>query len=231
MKGQPAVAASDGHAERDGAPGADLPELLNDARAHYEAMTQQNRQDAEIRFNNKSRALLQQIAAAADASDSAKTEKNELKWTFQALEIELHETESRSTGYQQLLDIKTCLENEIETYHGLLEGQCWYVRSCELGEEGSRMNEKYKKLKFNDSNLELFKTVLDVIIFMTTQNNQNKSIRCSIFLFGHEFETGSKRGNKIKEPTKIFRYKTIVEELVDGMVVSSQIKDVHQRPA
>lgn len=33
------------------------------------------------------------------------------------------------------------------------------------------------------------------------------------------------------EPTKIFWYKTIVEELVDGIVVSSQIKDIHQRLA
>lgn len=37
----------------DSAPGADLPKLLDNMRTHYEAVTEQNRQDAEIRLNNK----------------------------------------------------------------------------------------------------------------------------------------------------------------------------------
>lgn len=49
------------------------------------------------------------------------------------------ETESQSASCQQLLNVKTRLENEIEAYHRLLKGQGWYMRSCELGEVGEQV--------------------------------------------------------------------------------------------
>lgn len=39
--------------EMNAAPGADLTKLLNDMRAQYEAMAEQNRQEAEKQFNER----------------------------------------------------------------------------------------------------------------------------------------------------------------------------------
>uniref|UniRef100_A0A8C4PH99 Keratin 24 n=1 Tax=Equus asinus asinus TaxID=83772 RepID=A0A8C4PH99_EQUAS len=145
--------------EMNATPGTDLTKLLNDMRARYEELAEQNRREAEEQFNK-------QISTDAGATSSARSEITELKRTLQALEIELQsqlamksslegtladteagymaqlseiqlkissleeqicqirgETECQNAEYEQLLDIKTRLEMEIETYRRLLDGE------------------------------------------------------------------------------------------------------------
>uniref|UniRef100_A0A8C0I345 Keratin 24 n=1 Tax=Balaenoptera musculus TaxID=9771 RepID=A0A8C0I345_BALMU len=131
-------------------PGTDLTKLLNDMRAQYGELAEQNRREAEEQFNKQSASLQAQISTDADArsASSTKNEITELKRTLQALEIELQSqlaTKSSLEGtladtqagymaqlsqiqmqiskYEQLLDIKTRLEMEIDTYHRLLDGE------------------------------------------------------------------------------------------------------------
>uniref|UniRef100_A0A8C6CFZ1 Keratin 24 n=1 Tax=Monodon monoceros TaxID=40151 RepID=A0A8C6CFZ1_MONMO len=149
-------------------PGTDLTKLLNDVRAQYEDLAEQNHCEAEQQFNEQSASLQAQISTDADArpASSTKNEITELKRTLQALEIELQsqlamksslegtladteagymaqlsqiqmqisgleeqicqiwgETERQNTEYEQLLDIKTCLEMETDPYHCLLDGE------------------------------------------------------------------------------------------------------------
>uniref|UniRef100_A0A452UUL0 Keratin 24 n=1 Tax=Ursus maritimus TaxID=29073 RepID=A0A452UUL0_URSMA len=147
--------------EMNAAPGTDLTKLLNDMRAQYEELAEQNRREAEEQFNKQ----------VDYPSSSAKNEITELKRTLQALEIELQsqmamkssleatladteggyvaqlseiqmqissleeqicqirgETECQNAEYEQLLDIKTRLEMEIETYRRLLDGEGGYVK-------------------------------------------------------------------------------------------------------
>ncbi|KAM9046393.1 LOW QUALITY PROTEIN: keratin, type I cytoskeletal 24 [Megaptera novaeangliae] len=204
-------------------PGTDLTKLLNDMRAQYGELAEQNRREAEEQFNKQSASLQAQISTDADArsASSTKNEITELKRTLQALEIELQsqlamksslegtladteagymaqlsqiqmqissleeqicqipgETECQNTEYEQLLDIKTRLEMEIDTYHRLLDG--------EGGNTASR-----------DS----------------STSSDSRSGSCSV---------------QGRYPSKTRVTKTIVEEVVDGKVVSSQVSNVSE---
>uniref|UniRef100_A0A4X2KB57 IF rod domain-containing protein n=2 Tax=Vombatus ursinus TaxID=29139 RepID=A0A4X2KB57_VOMUR len=210
MKGLQKAASSDVNVEMNAAPGTDLTKLLNDMRAQYEGLAEQNRKDVETWFNNKSELLQQQISFATDESNSAKTEISELKRTLQTLEIEL----------QSALALKKSLEHslsETEARYGTqlsqtqnqissLEAQLIQVR-----DEAESQSTEYKQL-------------LDI---KTRLENEIETYRR---LLDQEGGPGLENRAK-KELTKTFLYKTIVEELVDGIVVSSKIKDVHQRSA
>ena len=98
--------------EMNAAPGVDLTVLLNNMRAEYEALAEQNRRDAEAWFHEKVRprslalradhgraltrlltfqsaSLQQQISDDAGANTSARNELTEMKRSLQTLEIEL----------------------------------------------------------------------------------------------------------------------------------------------
>ncbi|KAI5944534.1 Keratin, type I cytoskeletal 24 [Manis javanica] len=166
MKGMQGSSGGDVTVEMNAAPGTDLTKLLNDMRAQYEELAEQNRREAEEQFNKQSASLQAKISTDAGAASSAKNEITELRRTLQALEIELQsqmamksslegtladteagymsqlseiqmqissleeqicqirsEMECQNSEYEQLLNIKTRLEKEIETYRRLLDGE------------------------------------------------------------------------------------------------------------
>ncbi|XP_025928674.1 keratin, type I cytoskeletal 12-like isoform X2 [Apteryx rowi] len=210
--------------EMDAAPGIDLTKLLNDMRGQYEAIAEQNRKEAEAWFNEKSGELKREISTNTEQLQSGKSEITDLKRTLQSLEIELQsqlamkksledtlaeteggycaqlsqiqlqignlesqlfqvraDMERQNAEYQQLLDIKTHLEMEIETYRRLLDGE-----SAGQG------------VTFESSSL-------------TGSKSQTQSLDSS------------------QDPTKTRKIKTIVEEVVDGKVVASHVKEVEEK--
>ncbi|XP_063259880.1 keratin, type I cytoskeletal 12 [Prinia subflava] len=212
--------------EMDAAPGTDLTKLLNDMRGQYEVIADQNRKEAEAWFNEKSGELKREISTNTEQLQSGKSEITDLKRTLQSLEIELQsqlamkksledtlaETESgycaqlsqiqmqignlesqlfqvradmerQNAEYQQLLDIKTRLEMEIETYRRLLDGE--FVGAGQA-------------VTFESSPL-------------TGSKSQTQSLDSS------------------QDPTKTRKIKTIVEEVVDGKVVASHVKEVEEK--
>ncbi|KAM4844983.1 keratin, type I cytoskeletal 24 [Thomomys bottae] len=218
MKSLQGSSGGDVTVEMNAAPGTDLTKLLNDMRAQYEELAEQNRREIEEQFNKQSASLQSQISVDAGAANSAKSEITELKRTVQALEIELQsqmalksslegnlanteagyaaqlsktqmlinsleeqlcqirgETECQNAEYEHLLDIKTRLEMEIETYRRLLDGEG----------RGSR-------------------------------NVSSKESRS---------ESSSGQG---RDPSKTRVTKTIIEEVVDGKVVSSQVSNISE---
>ncbi|KAM4823153.1 keratin, type I cytoskeletal 24 isoform X2 [Urocitellus parryii] len=220
MKSMQGSSGGDVTVQMNAAPGTDLTKLLNDMRAQYEELAEQNRREAEEQFNKQSAALQAQISTDAGAASSAKNEITELKRTLQALEIELQsqlamksslegtladteasyvarlseiqvqissleeqicqirsETECQNTEYEQLLDIKSRLEMEIETYRSLLDGEGGNIGSRDLVSGDSR--------------------------------------------------SGSYSGQG-RDPNKTRVTKTIIEEVVDGKVVSSQVSSISE---
>ncbi|XP_010189315.1 PREDICTED: keratin, type I cytoskeletal 12 [Mesitornis unicolor] len=210
--------------EMDAAPGTDLTKLLNDMRGQYEVIAEQNRKEAEAWFNEKSGELKREISTHTEQLQSGKSEITDLKRTLQSLEIELQsqlamkksledtlaeteggycaqlsqmqlqignlesqlfqvraDMERQNAEYQQLLDIKTRLEMEIETYRRLLDG------------EGTGQG-----VTFESSSL-------------TGSKSQTQSLDSS------------------QDPTKTRKIKTIVEEVVDGKVVASHVKEVEEK--
>ncbi|XP_063315267.1 keratin, type I cytoskeletal 17-like [Pelobates fuscus] len=157
--------------EMDAAPGIDLSKLLNDMRTQYEVIAEQNRQKAEEWFHEKSSELNKEISHSSEMVECHKTQLTELRRTVQELEIELQaqfamkkslecslaetercystqlaqlqvyvgnleeqlsqvraDLERQNAEYKVLLDIKTRLEMEIETYRRLLDGEPWQHR-------------------------------------------------------------------------------------------------------
>ncbi|XP_066444101.1 keratin, type I cytoskeletal 47 kDa-like [Eleutherodactylus coqui] len=152
--------------EMKAAPGIDLNEVLNNMRRDYEELAEKNRRDAEAQFNEACKALRQEISSGAEQIQTSKSEITDLRRSLQSLEIELQaalamkknlesslsetegnycvqlgkiqekisaleiqlcevrsDMESQSLEYDQLLDAKSRLEKEIETYRSLLDGE------------------------------------------------------------------------------------------------------------
>ncbi|KFQ02141.1 hypothetical protein N330_13343, partial [Leptosomus discolor] len=131
--------------EMDAAPGTDLTKLLNDMRGQYEVIAEQNRKEAEAWFNEKVTTrdskfsvkileieLQSQLAMKKSLEDTlAETEGgycaqlSQMQLQIGNLESQLFQVradmERQNAEYQQLLDIKTRLEMEIETYRRLLD--------------------------------------------------------------------------------------------------------------
>uniref|UniRef100_A0A481A1C4 Keratin, type I cytoskeletal 27 n=1 Tax=Sus scrofa TaxID=9823 RepID=A0A481A1C4_PIG len=108
MKALQCAAGGNVNVEMNAAPGVDLTVLLNNMRAEYEALAEQNRRDAEAWFNEKSASLQQQISEDAGATTSARNELTEMKRNLQTLEIEL----------QSLLATKHSLECSLSETEG-----------------------------------------------------------------------------------------------------------------
>ncbi|XP_053309668.1 keratin, type I cytoskeletal 42-like [Spea bombifrons] len=148
------------------APATNILNILNEMRAQYEELAEQNRKKAEEEYNQKINELSSEITRHSEQIQLSKNEVTELRRTMQTMEIDLQaqiamknslkntlaETEGRycsqlaqmqglisnleeqlsqvrcdmerqSSDYKILLDIKTRLENEIEMYRRLLEGE------------------------------------------------------------------------------------------------------------
>ncbi|MEE6518381.1 hypothetical protein FKM82_029368, partial [Ascaphus truei] len=157
---------SDVSVQLNAAPAENILGVLNDMRAQYETLAEENRKKAEEEFNQKTSELKTEMSKHSEQLESSKKEITELRRTFQTLEIDLQtqvamrnalentlaetegryctqlgqiqgvishledqlselrcDAESQSTEYKLLLDIKTRLENEIEMYRRLLDGE------------------------------------------------------------------------------------------------------------
>ncbi|XP_040353408.1 keratin, type I cytoskeletal 10 isoform X4 [Herpailurus yagouaroundi] len=139
MQALQCAAGGNVNVEMNAAPGVDLTVLLNNMRAEYEDLAEQNRRDAEAWFNEKSATLQQQISDHAGAATSARSELTDMKRSLQTLEIEL----------QSLLAMKQSLEcsltetegnyctqlAQIQAQIGALEEQLHQVRTETEGQK------------------------------------------------------------------------------------------------
>ncbi|KAL1779437.1 keratin, type I cytoskeletal 24 [Sigmodon hispidus] len=207
------------------APGTDLTKLLNDMRAQYEALAEQNRQEAEKQFNERSASLQAQICTDAGAADSAKNEVMELRRTVQTLEIELQSQlalkcslegtlADTEAGYMaQLSGIQTQISN--------LEEQLSEVRAetqCQNAEYECLLNIKTRL----EEEIETYRRLL---------NGEGSGYDYRNLVSGHMVLSDSRSGScsgQEKDPTKTRVTKTIIEEVVDGKVVSSQVSNISE---
>ncbi|KAG8446706.1 hypothetical protein GDO86_014241 [Hymenochirus boettgeri] len=191
----------------DAVPNVDLTLLLNQMRTEYEEVAEKNRKDAEDWFLKKSASLKEEILFEVKEVESTRTEISDLKRTQQALEIEL----------QALYSMKCSLEGtltETESRYGVslsqiqmritsLEEQLQQIRS-----DMSRQNEEYLRL-------------LNIKIRLEQEIETYR-----ILLEG---EIDSVTVDIKKDPLKTRKVKTIIEEVIDGKVVSSSFQEVEEK--
>uniref|UniRef100_A0A8C0NJ77 Keratin 12 n=1 Tax=Canis lupus familiaris TaxID=9615 RepID=A0A8C0NJ77_CANLF len=205
--------------EMDAAPAVDLTRLLNNMRAQYEAIAEQNRKDAEAWFIEKSGELRKEISTNTEQLQSSKSEVTDLRRALQNLEIELQsQLATKKSLEASLAEVEGdyCGQlSQVQQLIGSLEEQLLQVRA-----DTERQNADHQRLLNAKARLEMeietYRRLLDgeaqgdgfdETLYVTESKSQTQSIDSS------------------KDPTKSRRIKTIVQEVVNGEVVSSQVQE------
>ncbi|XP_064492302.1 keratin, type I cytoskeletal 12-like [Pseudopipra pipra] len=212
--------------EMDAAPGTDLTKLLNDMRGQYEVIAEQNRKEAEAWFNEKSGELKREISTHTEQLQSGKSEITDLKRTLQSLEIELQSQLAMKKSLEDTLaetEGGYCAQlSQMQLQIGNLESQLLQVRA-----DMERQNAEYQQLLDIKSRLEMeietYRRLLDGEFVGAGQAVTFESSS----LTGSKSQTQSLDSSQ--DPTKTRKIKTIVEEVVDGKVVASHVKEVEEK--
>ncbi|XP_012983404.2 keratin, type I cytoskeletal 12 isoform X1 [Melopsittacus undulatus] len=212
--------------EMDAAPGTDLTKLLNDMRGQYEVIAEQNRKEAEAWFNEKSGELKREISTNTEQLQSGKSEITDLKRTLQSLEIELQSQLAMKKSLEDTLaetEGGYCAQlSQMQLQIGNLESQLFQVRA-----DMERQNAEYQQLLDIKSRLEMeIETYRRLLDGEFVNSGQGVTFESSS-LTGCKSQTQSLDSSQ--DPTKTRKIKTIVEEVVDGKVVASHVKEVEEK--
>ncbi|XP_006114350.2 keratin, type I cytoskeletal 12 [Pelodiscus sinensis] len=215
--------------EMDAAPGIDLTKILNDMRGQYEVIAEQNRKEAEAWFSEKSMELKREISTNTEQLQSGKSEITDLRRILQGLEIELQSQLSMKKSLEDTLaetEASYCAQlSQIQLQIGNLESQLFQVRA-----DMERQNAEYQQLLNIKTRLEMeietYRRLLDGEFGSAFTGGQGGSFESSS-LTSSKSQTQSLDSSN--DPTKTRKIKTIIEEVVDGKIVSSQVQEVEEK--
>ncbi|KAI2659389.1 Keratin, type I cytoskeletal 42 [Labeo rohita] len=215
--------------EMDCASPADLNKELEEMRAQYEMLIEKNRKEAERWFQSKAETLQTQVTSSYKEIQTSQTEITDLKRTYQSLEIEL----------QGVLTMKQNLEASLADVGMRYSGQLsqLQLRIDHLQQELQKINAniqqqatEYQLLLDIKMRLEMeiaeYRRLLEGEAHTTVISRSESSMTKTV----KETETVTTKMMEIEEeevhnPHLQRRVKVIVEELVDGKVISSSVEE------
>ncbi|XP_062451926.1 keratin, type I cytoskeletal 20 [Rhea pennata] len=199
--------------EVDAAPGINLATIMENMRRQYEEMAEKNREEAKERFEKQTEELNQEVAINIEQLQNQKREVTEHRQTFQGLELELQshlnmkeslegtlaETEARYS--YQLAQIQAAVAN--------LEAQLRQIRA-----DMAAQSNEYSVLLDIKTRLEM-----EIATYRRLLEGEESE----------HFQVDIATAEAEKELSKVKKIKTIVEEVVDGKVVSSEINEIEEK--
>ncbi|KAG1933456.1 keratin, type I cytoskeletal 15 [Pimephales promelas] len=195
--------------EVDAAPQEDLSRVMAEIREQYEGVAAKNRRELESWFKSKSETVIKEVEANTETLQVSKTEITELRRTLQGLEIELQSELSKKGSLEATLrDTQSRFSNQLlqlQAHVTSLEEQIVRVRA-----DTDRQSQDYIMLLDIKARLEM-----EIAEYRRLMDGEASS-----FSVGG----GGGGGSSSSSSTKTVMVKTIVEDVVNGKVVSSSTK-------
>ncbi|NXC37761.1 K1C20 protein, partial [Penelope pileata] len=199
--------------EVDAAPGIDLATIMENMRRQYEEMAEKNRQEAKERFEKQTEALNYEVAINVEQLQEQRREVTDRRQICQSLELEL----------QTHLNMRKSLEDTVAEVEARYSFQL-----AQIQETIARLEAQLRQLR---SDMEAQNTEYSILLDIKTR------LELEIATYRRLLEgedIGSVQvevlANELeKESSKIKKIKTIVEEVVDGKVVSSEVKEIEEK--
>ncbi|NWZ69748.1 K1C20 protein, partial [Acrocephalus arundinaceus] len=194
----------------DAAPGIDLAAIMENMRKQYEEMAEKSRQEAKEHFEKQTAELNQEVALNVERLEVQRKEITERRQIFQNLELEL----------QSLLTMKQTLEGSVAETEARYSFQIDQIQGAI-----SRLEAQLRQLR---ADMEAQNSEYSILLDVKTR------LEMEIATYRRLLE-GEESGKLLlfsiflTESSKLKKIKTIVEEVVDGKVVSSEVREVEEK--
>lgn len=208
--------------EMNATPGTDLTKILNNMREQYEAIAEKNRKEAEARFLEQSRELKKEITAGVAEVQTSTTEISDLKRSLQSLEIELQSQLAMKRSLESTLaetEGRYCAQiAQIQNIISSVEEQLAQLR-CDMERQSDEYNRLLDIKARLEQEIEKYRQLLDGEWSKLGISSSSSTVRRS----------PATSVDSSKDPNRTRLVKTVVENLVDGKVVSSEVREVKEK--
>ncbi|XP_023189302.1 keratin, type I cytoskeletal 13-like [Xiphophorus maculatus] len=198
--------------EVDAKPQEDLSKIMEEMRSQYENVVEKNRREMEGWYKDKFEDLSKKMASSTETIEVSRSELTDLKRRLQALQIEL----------QSQLSLKSSLEGELadteSRYSFKLRSLQEMVDSLEV--EISNMKMDIERQASEYRTLLDIKTRLEMEIAEYRRLLDGEDVKKNIVVEVKEVKEVKKEVVEEHKPVITKRTKVVIEELVDGKVVS-----------
>ncbi|XP_064329060.1 keratin, type I cytoskeletal 20 [Phalacrocorax carbo] len=205
--------SSSANTEVDAAPTVEVATIMENVRQQYEEMAEKNCQKAKEQFEKQTEELNQEIELHMEQLEAQRREINERRPIVHGLELELQSQINKRKALEDTLSRTEARYGyqltQIQDEAANLEAQ---LRQLRADMEGQR--KEYSLLLDIKSCLEI-----EIATYRRLLEGEDS---------GHsQVEVPTPQPEK--ETTKIKKIKTIVEEVVDGKVVSTQMNEIEEK--
>ncbi|NXM46114.1 K1C20 protein, partial [Gymnorhina tibicen] len=194
----------------DAAPGIDLAAIMENMRKQYEEMAEKNRQEAKERFEKQTAELNQEVALNVERLEGQRKAITEQRQVFQSLELELN----------SVLTMKETLEGSVAETEARYHYQLAHIQGAI-----SSLEAQLRQLRADmEAQNNEYSTLLDIKTRLEMEIATYRRL-----LEGEESRHSEPIAELEKESSKLKKIKTIVEEVVDGKVVSSEVSETEEK--